>query len=135
MVSFLQSDFLGVWRGCCLHPGPVRGEEQVHDEGDLLSHDLRHRHSKRSVRLRRGHWRHHREQPQRLRPLLNTVSCVDSLPNRYLLAVLNWFLWAFKYWSADDQDNSMITQLRKYHNTEAIIRKASVVPITKFCSF
>jgi hypothetical protein len=29
----------------------------------------------------------------------------------------------------------MITQLRKYHNTEAIIRKTSVVPITKFCSF
>merc|ERR1712076_258450 len=37
-------------------------QEQVDDERDLLSHDLRHRHPKRPVRLRRSHRRHHRKQ-------------------------------------------------------------------------
>ena len=66
-----------VRRGGGLHPGAVRGEEQEHDEGDLLPHDLRHRHAERPVRLRRRHRRHHRQQPPRLRSVLGETSLSD----------------------------------------------------------
>ena len=55
-----------------LHPGSVRGQEQVHHEGDLLSHDLRHRYPERSVRLRRRDGRDYCQQSERLWTLLSS---------------------------------------------------------------
>jgi len=43
-----------------VHPGAVRGEKQEHDEGNLLSPDVRHGHHQHPVRVRRSHRRHHR---------------------------------------------------------------------------
>jgi len=71
-----------VRRGGGLHPGAVRGEEQEHDEGDLLPHDLRHRHAERPVRLRRRHRRHHRQQPPRLRSVLGLEYQIKKVLHR-----------------------------------------------------
>ena len=65
----------GVRRGRSLHPGSVRGQEQVDHEGDLLSHDLRHRHPERPVRIRRGDRRDHCQQSERLWPVLSLQVC------------------------------------------------------------
>jgi len=59
--------------------GSVRGKEQVNNQRNLLSHDVRHRHAKRSVRLRRRHRRHHCQQPPRLWPVLSIVRTLKVL--------------------------------------------------------
>lgn len=51
----------GVQRSGCIHPGTVRSEEQVDHEGDLLPHDLCHRHEQHSICVRRSHRRHYRQ--------------------------------------------------------------------------
>lgn len=58
-------------RGSGVYPSPIRGEEQVYHEGDLLPHDVRHRHQQHPVRVRRRDRRDHRQQPARLRPVLD----------------------------------------------------------------
>lgn len=60
-----------VWRSGSLHPGPVRGQEQVNNQRNLLPHDVRNWHAQHPVRVRRSHGRHHRQQLAQLRPLLN----------------------------------------------------------------
>ena len=53
---------------------------------DLLSHDLRHGHPERPVCVRRRHRRHHRQQPARMRSILNgTVSFLASCRSLLLL--------------------------------------------------
>ena len=89
-------------RGSSLHPGTVRSQEQIDDQRDLLSHDVRHRHHQHPVRLRCRHWRHHRQQPARLRSLLKQSSTPSlylslSLSLRFLRKwpILRWMLPLF----------------------------------------
>ena len=56
-----------------LHSSSVRSQEQINDQGDLLSHDVRHGHDQHPVRVRRCHRRHHRQQPKRMRSLLTAI--------------------------------------------------------------
>lgn len=64
----------GVRRSGGLHPGPIRSQEQINDQGDLLPHDVRHGHDQHPVRVRRRHRRHHRQQSTRMRSLLSALS-------------------------------------------------------------
>ena len=77
--NLILHDFLQTFTLClhafsyflhCLDAGPVWGKEQVYDEGDLLPHDLRHRHTERPVCFRRRDGCDYRQQPQGLRALL-----------------------------------------------------------------
>ena len=59
-----------VWWSSGLHPGSIWSKEQIDDQRDLLSHDMRHWHHQHPIRLRRCYWRYHRQQPSRMRSLL-----------------------------------------------------------------
>lgn len=59
-----------------LHQNAVLGPEPApRRQGDLLPHDLRHRHGKRQVRVRRRDRHHHQREPQRLWSLLRATPC------------------------------------------------------------
>ncbi len=63
------------------------GEEQEHNQGNLLPHDLRHRHPECPVCVRCGNWRHHCQQPPRMRPLLigeATVLCFVAITCKFV---------------------------------------------------
>ncbi|XP_045435517.1 guanine nucleotide-binding protein G(t) subunit alpha-1 isoform X1 [Pipistrellus kuhlii] len=64
-----------------LHQSAVPGAQHAaRREGDLLPHDVRHRHAERQVRLRRRHRHHHQGEPQGLRPLLRCAAPAPCSP-------------------------------------------------------
>jgi len=54
-----------------LYPGTVRGKEQINHQRDLLSHDVCDGYQQHTVCVRRSHRRHHRQQPKRMRTVLD----------------------------------------------------------------
>lgn len=71
---FLLNRRTGVRRGRGVHTGAVRGEEQVNQQGDLLPHDMRHRHQQHSIRLWRGNRRNYCQQSPGMRSLLGDAT-------------------------------------------------------------
>ena len=62
-----------------VHRGEVRGAQQAAaEQADLLSLHVRHRHREHPVRVQQRHRRHHQEQPQGLRPLLDTTTTTTN---------------------------------------------------------
>lgn len=74
---FLRSLFFcrsaRIWGGSSVHPSSVRGQEQINNQGNLLSHDVCYRYNQHPVRLRCRHRCHYRQQPPRMWPLLNNI--------------------------------------------------------------
>lgn len=71
MPSGLFSRSTRIWGSGGIHPGSIRSEKQIHNQRNLLPHDVRHGYAQHPVRVRRSHRRHHSEQPAQLRPVLS----------------------------------------------------------------
>jgi len=54
-----------------VHPSAVRSQEQIDYQRDLLSYDVCNGHEQHTVRIRCRHWRHHCQQSQRMRTILD----------------------------------------------------------------
>jgi len=96
-----------VWWSSGLHPGSIWSQEQIDDQRDILSHDMRHWHHQHPIRLRRCYWRYHRQQPSRMRSLLKWTQIPFShksnkntqAKKKWRLSPISISIWVISFFS------------------------------------